>query len=186
MDNALGAGADTGFGQKQDREMNETFLEVMQRKGWVQAQDGSWFKPKYHHFGVGVGKIVESGASASRQNSCSDSTTVPARTPKRIRQSSKPLLNQLETEFLVRLHDVYPSLKIRPQAKRYRLANGIWYKPDFTAVTVDGEMAWEVKGPHAFRGGFENLKVAASSYPEIRWILVWKENGQWQEQEVLP
>lgn len=109
---------------------------------------------------------------------------------KRIRQSDKPLMNKLESEYFAFLKAIYPFAHIRAQAKRFRLGNGIWYKPDFTSVLHYGdsmkETAWEVKGPHAFRGGFENLKVAASLYPEIKWILVWKQNGKWQEQEVLP
>lgn len=105
---------------------------------------------------------------------------------RRLRQDSKPLLNNLETEFFNWLKAFYPSAIIRPQAKRYRLANGIWYKPDFTALMLGRECAWEVKGPHAFRGGFENLKVAAATYPEIKWVLVWKQDGRWQEQEILP
>lgn len=104
---------------------------------------------------------------------------------KRLRQDSKPLLNKLETEFFNWLKAFYPSAVIRPQAKRYRLANGIWYKPDFTAI-LQQEWAWEVKGPHAFRGGFENLKVAAATYPEIKWTLVWKQDGRWEHQEILP
>jgi len=121
-------------------------------------------------------------------------------TGKRLRQSSKPLMNKLESEFYARLLADKASFatEIRIQARRYRLGNGIWYKPDFTASrwpwpgqtgqTLTHETAWEVKGPKAFRGGFENLKVAASLYPEIRWLLVWKnsETGQWQEQPILP
>lgn len=110
--------------------------------------------------------------------------------PKRIRQSSKPLMNKLEGEF-------YNSIKSRfefvcPQAMRFMLGNGIWYKPDFICFPVgfdsqDTRMrAFEVKGPHAFRGGFENLKVAAHNYVSIIWILAWKEDGQWKEQRVLP
>jgi hypothetical protein len=66
------------------------------------------------------------------------------------------------------------------------LGNGIWYKPDFTGFVDGSYTAWEVKGPHAFRGGFENLKVAANQYKEINWHLVWKEGGQWKDQGVLP
>ena len=120
----------------------------------------------------------------------------PKKITKRVRQSAKPLMNKLEAEFYARIKNEYPNYpEVRLQAKRYRLGNGIWYKPDFTCsaypVTVGEigparETAWEVKGPHAFRGGFENLKVAAATFPEVRWILVWKENGQWKQQEVLP
>ena len=105
----------------------------------------------------------------------------------RIRQSAKPLMNKLESEWMNRLaHTEFSS--IRAQSKRFKLGNGIWYKPDFTAINdeTNRETAWEVKGPHAFRGGFENLKIAAGLFDEIDWILVWKESGQWKQQKVLP
>jgi hypothetical protein len=110
---------------------------------------------------------------------------------KRIRQSTKPLMNKLENEFFVHLvppfdHNGY---RIVPQSVRFMLANGLWYKPDFLKIGDDTDapmVAYEVKGPHSFRGGFENLKMAAHQYPWIKWILVWKENGQWQEQTILP
>ena len=112
---------------------------------------------------------------------------VPVQPPRRIRQNQKPLLNKLETEWFNLVRESYPSHTIRPQALRFRLANGAWYKPDLTAMLTGINVAWEVKGPHAFRGGFEFLKVAAATYPEWRWILVWKdESGKWQEQTVLP
>src|SRR6185369_15972416 len=67
---------------------------------------------------------------------------------KRVRQSSKPLMNKLETEFYERICNLFPN--VRCQAKRYRLGNGVWYKPDFT-ISGCGftETAWEVKGPYA-------------------------------------
>lgn len=111
---------------------------------------------------------------------------IVSKSPKRIRQSSKPLLNKLETRYLAYLESVLPNALIRAQAKRYMLGNGIWYKPDFTAVIDDKEYAWEVKGPHAFRGGFENLKVAAHQYPEIIWTLAWYENDSWFAQRINP
>lgn len=110
--------------------------------------------------------------------------------PKRIRQSTKSLMNKLEQEW-------FESLKHRfhivaPQSLRFMLGNGVWYKPDFICwpVGLDSQdtrmRAFECKGPHAFRGGFENLKVAATKYPQIIWTLVWKSNGQWQEQRIWP
>lgn len=105
------------------------------------------------------------------------------KTPKRIRQSSKPLLNALEREFqcFVQAHT---DLSLVPQSIRFMLANGIWYKPDF--VCFCPLVCYEIKGPHAFRGGFENLKVAASRYPQFTWKLMWKQGAQWKEQIVLP
>ena len=103
----------------------------------------------------------------------------------RIRQDTKPLMNKLEAAWLSEvLKRTNPSA--RPQALKFRLGNGIAYKPDFVDFTGETVTCWEVKGPHAFRGGFENLKVAAAAYPEIRWVLVWKVAGEWQQQVVLP
>jgi len=110
--------------------------------------------------------------------------------PKRIRQSTKPLMNKLEQEW-------FEVLKLRftvimPQSLRFMLGNGVWYKPDFVCWpagfdSADPRMrAFECKGPFAHRGGFENLKIAATKYPAIRWTLAWKENGEWKEQLVLP
>lgn len=118
-------------------------------------------------------------------NGDSKTESPPARTPKRIRQS-RDKMNALELEWFGICKSTYPEdCQILAQAIRFRLGNGIWYKPDVVAFGKR-VYAYEVKGPHAFRGGFENLKVAASLYPWIEWTLVWKENGQWQEQEVLP
>ena len=115
---------------------------------------------------------------------------------KRIRQDPKPLLNKLESEFLTMLTAYHPNAVIWKQALRWKLGNGIWYKPDFAAFVASYPWAgapmkvtkltcWEVKGPHSFRGGFENLKVAAGMYPDISWELVWKEQGEWKKQQVL-
>ena len=111
-----------------------------------------------------------------------------AHPPKRIRQSAKPLMNKLEQEYFERLKRIYAI--IIPQSMRFMLGNGIWYKPDFIAWPLgagsSGMIAFEVKGEHAFRGGFENLKVAANKYQNIMWVLVWKENNQWLQQTILP
>ena len=104
---------------------------------------------------------------------------------KRIRQSSKPLMNKLETSFWKEyLKDYHP--EARAQAVKFRLGNGIAYTPDFVSLGLHPVTCWEVKGPHAFRGGFENLKVAARAWPEIKWILVWKnKDGQWMQQKII-
>ena len=131
---------------------------------WVRNPDGTYSKP--------AGKPTPAAPEIA-----------PA---KRIRQNAKPLLNKLETEWLAVLTArLGPSAIIHAQALRFRLANGHFYKPDFCAMVGTYLTAWEVKGPHAFRGGFENLKVAATLYPDIRWILVWKQDGRWWEQVVL-
>lgn len=113
---------------------------------------------------------------------------------KRIRQESKPLVNKLEGDWLSVLSAQHPDKSIRPQAKRYKLANGAWYKPDFTCsnfMVGNGEMetAWECKGPSCMKNvarGLLTVKFAASQWPEVAFFLVWKERGQWKQQRVLP
>lgn len=106
---------------------------------------------------------------------------------KRIRQSTKPLMNKLESEFAEYLRVIRSHDTVFAQAVRLRIANGQWFKPDFLAIGRDGRITfYETKGPKAFRGGFENLKCAASLYPIMKFILAWKDNGQWKFQEVLP
>jgi hypothetical protein len=118
----------------------------------------------------------------------------PMKEPKRIRQSSKPLMNGLETQFFSYLQNRYPDSIIQPQATRQKLANGSWYKVDFIVFqpreSLQGKayqiMAFEVKGPHAFRGGYEYLKIAASLNPHIKYYLVWKGENGWIQQPVMP
>ena len=112
---------------------------------------------------------------------------------KRIRQSSRPLMNNLETEFWRITCNLFGESLVKPQAMRFKLGNGIWFKPDLVVfspwtddVITKPIRCYEVKGPHAFRGGFENLKVAAHQWPHICWILAWKDGRQWKEQLVLP
>jgi len=109
-----------------------------------------------------------------------------AKEHKRIRQSQKPLLNKLEQECLEWLRLRYDDADIFKQAIRFMLANGHWYKPDFVTWDEHCTIGWEVKGPFAHRGGFENLKVAAHQYRRMCWVLLWKEKGEWQQQSVLP
>ena len=114
------------------------------------------------------------------------------KTPKRVRQGEKPM-NKLEAEWGRILEPL--AVHLRAQSKRYRLANSAWYKPDWTGEVLNkdtdefDETCWEVKGGKKMKGHAKSmltLKVAASTWPEIRWILVWKENGQWQQQTILP
>lgn len=102
--------------------------------------------------------------------------------PQRIRQNAKPLLNKLEAEYL-RILQVR-RVGVRSQAITLKLANGVRYTPDF--FQLDSVEAWEVKGRHAWEDSLIKLKFAAKEYPEIRFTLVWKEDGQWKEQTVLP
>jgi len=120
----------------------------------------------------------------------------PCKPSKRIRQSGKPLMNKLELEWFTIVSTLFPNYpRPRAQAKRYRLANGAWYKPDVTATSwpqTDGpatETAWECKGPRKMKNmarGMLAIKFAAAAWPEVAFFLVWKDAGCWQQQRVLP
>lgn len=120
---------------------------------------------------------------------------------RRLRQDQKPVMNKLEQRFFDEKLKPDYVLKGDPvliQAVRLELARGIWYKPDFFLPAIQGDsscldegrkaIAYEVKGPKVFRGGFENLKVAARVHPWVKFFLVWedKETGNWTRQEILP
>lgn len=116
--------------------------------------------------------------------------------PMRVRQSDKPLMNKIESEYFSILNVQHLTFqRPRPQAKRYQLANGVTYTPDITAsswpddegVEAAVETAWEVKGVHSWDDAMVKIKVAAHEWPEIRWFLVWKDPaGRWQKQRILP
>jgi hypothetical protein len=104
---------------------------------------------------------------------------------KRIRQSEKPLMNKLETEWYQRPNE--DMRWMRCQAITFKLANGVRFTPDFVWLcSSDRLRAYEIKGKHAWDDSLVKLKFAATAYPQIEWYLCWKQNGQWQEQRVLP
>lgn len=109
---------------------------------------------------------------------------------KRLRQSAAPVLNKLETRFYGHLLTQYDRLNIHSQAVRLELARGIWFKCDFFVSPHElctTPTFYEVKGPKSFRGGFENLKVAARVHKWAKFFLVWEDAaGNWQRQEILP
>ena len=110
---------------------------------------------------------------------------------KRLRQSSKPLMNKLETEYLNHLQSRWDN-KFYPQAMTFRLASGLKYTADFFAFDFpwigesSGPTAFEVKGPWFPEHNRAKIKMFATTYPEIRVLLVWLENGVWQSQRILP
>ena len=113
----------------------------------------------------------------------------------RIRQDSKPLMNGLESEWFAILSEQFPNYpRPRAQAKRYKLANGAWYRPDVTASSWPDEggpsceTAWECKGPSCMKNvarGMLTIKFAAAQWPEVAFWLVWRERGEWKQQKVL-
>lgn len=114
-----------------------------------------------------------------------ESKPMPA---KRIRQSTKPLSNPLETEFGQYLQANYPnaSTKFYEQAITLRLGNGLKYTPDWVVCISLRTYCFEVKGKHVWDDSIAKLKMAATVYPKWGWYLVWKQDGQWSMQKVLP
>lgn len=158
--------------------------EQLKAAGYVEISYGEWVKPT-------LGTVAATPPEPRQTEHDSASSMEMLRGAKRIRQSSKPLLNKLEEEYQRILIDKspYANPKVYPQAIRFRLANGAWYKPDLVSWNYGNMRCFEVKGPKGMKGqpkGLMTLKVAAAQYPEVDWYLVWKENGQWQEQLVLP
>lgn len=109
---------------------------------------------------------------------------------RRVRQG-EPKLRKWESEWLEIVKADQKYFNCRAQSIRWRLANGAWYKPDVTAQNVlNGQLTcFEVKGGKGMKGvakGILALKVAATTYPENKWIIIWKDNGQWRQQEIKP
>lgn len=106
---------------------------------------------------------------------------------KRIRQRTQPLSNKLETEFGDYLHGLnWNGAPIYEQAITLRLANGLRYTVDWIVFRDIGTFCYEVKGPKAWDDAIAKIKMAASVYRMWRWFLVWKQDGRWAFQEVLP
>jgi hypothetical protein len=127
---------------------------------------------------------------AKRKAGCQLVDPWPDSPPKKRLRQLAGKLNKLESEWLNCLKRMLPAdTRIYAQSWRVRIANGAWFKVDFCAF-VDGRWrAWEVKGPKQGKNvdrGILALKCAATTYPEVQWILVWKEKGQWMEQVILP
>lgn len=111
---------------------------------------------------------------------------------KRLRQSSKGM-NKLEQAFseCLKPHAKHSGQTFLSQSVTFKLANGLRYTPDFFSFEwaavgeLDRATAWEVKG-HMRDDAACKLKMFAAQYPQVRVILVWKENGLWQSQRILP
>ena len=109
---------------------------------------------------------------------------------KRIRQSSKEP-TKLELRF--RAEILNPEFVagmidgIKEQSLTFKIGNGVRYTPDFIAWASTGRLiCYEVKGPHAFDGALEKLKIAAAIYKDVEWQLWWFAEGEWKSQLVLP
>ena len=145
-----------------------------------------------------TGRILEISESTRRRNPhlygpASEANSAPASSDgKRVRQDKTEVCgpsNKLESDWGRVLAVTNPTAKIHAQSIRFRLGSGAWYKPDFAAMINGRLTAWECKGPKEMKGiakGILALKVAASQYPDVLFVLVWRERGEWFTQEILP
>lgn len=165
--------------------------ESLRAKGWLWL-NGQWYAPN-HPVAKKAKRFAEPPEGFGMD---AISLALKPKTARRLRQDSKPLLNQLETEWFEVLKDRYSGgYEIHAQAWRVKLAAGAWFKVDFCvfAQVFGGDRQWiayEVKGPKKGKNvarGILALKCAAHQFPEICFVLVWKDDdGQWQEQIVKP
>lgn len=117
----------------------------------------------------------------------------PKKPKPRIRQPKSLYDSELEKEWHERMKSDprYGHGTITPKGIRFRLASGLHYTPDFVLRRPESYRlkCFEVKGPRKAKGvskGVAVLKMAAASWPEFTFVFVWKEDGQWQEQVIVP
>jgi len=108
-----------------------------------------------------------------------------------VRQSKASGLNKTEARFLAEyLRPLYTNVK--PHGLTLALANGVKYTPDFIVQSEGVIRAYEVKAMRGNRVHVEDdasvkIKVAASEWPTIKFIITWwdKSKHAWQFQEVI-
>ena len=143
-------------------------------------------------------RAVKKGVSVPAPQKVADEktgrVTFKDKPAKRVRQGEK-LPNKLERDWALVLRAKAPHKKIYEQAVRFRIGNGAWYKPDQFCSNwkiADGEcgpVAWECKGPKEMKNvdrGVLALKTAAAQFPDVLFILVWRDKSGWHEQKILP
>ncbi len=105
---------------------------------------------------------------------------------KRIRQSSKPILNKTEQRYFELLASQGRSvlkqaitLRLDPPYKSYR--------PDLAYLSQAGLCLVEVKGPHRFRkAGIAKAALAAKTYPWFHFVLADWTGTEWKESVLSP
>ena len=104
--------------------------------------------------------------------------------------SRGPKLNKLERDWLAVLKTRWLERGIFVQSIKLRLADGVWYIPDFVVFDFNqyeecAIRAYETKGPHRFREkGILKAKMAAETFKQITFYLVTRKDGQWKEEQL--
>jgi hypothetical protein len=88
-------------------------------------------------------------------------------------------------EYLRRLPHV-KSLHI--QAVTVKIGNDCRFTPDFFYFDANRErlIAEDTKGGHVWEDSRIKAKAAARMFPEFTFIVAYKENGGWREEEIKP
>jgi hypothetical protein len=108
---------------------------------------------------------------------------VKVKQPEMLRQN-KTCLNKLETEYLQILRAQFGDC-VSSQSLTVKIGNGCRYTPDFIVWNSHGCFAYEVKGFMRDDAAVK-IKVAAKLFPLIEFRIVWKTDGRWMEQKILP
>lgn len=120
---------------------------------------------------------------------------IPTRTlkPKKIIRQSGRTPNEtelrFESDYLKPMLAAGEINRYRFESIRLKLANGGWYKCEWTAVNAAGVLVFfEVKGgrPRQREAGILTIKVAAAAYPEFQFFLAQWKDGEWTIQRILP
>jgi len=104
---------------------------------------------------------------------------------KRVRQSQKQP-TKLHRDWGLVLKSLH-SEGVHEEAITLKLCNGVRYCPDWVITTCTESYcltAYEVKG-FMRDDARKSLLFAAKEYPWIRFVLVWREKGEWRQQEIL-
>jgi hypothetical protein len=141
--------------------------------------------------------VIAHNAQVRAKNKRAAPAPAPAISVKQVAKKKKPLLNKTEALFKAELERRGET--VLAQAITFKLADALSYRPDFVTVEpIVSEFqglplprntvtltAYETKGPHRFkREGINKLKMAATAYPWIKWILVERDKNQWTEKEI--
>lgn len=111
--------------------------------------------------------------------------------PKRLRQAAVKL-NKTEAAFALWLREHKPDAQVHEQGLTLRLAAGCRYTVDFVAVEFAPAGAGRIVTAYEVKGGLfrddavVKLKVAASLYRWINFVLVSKRrDGTWAMEDVI-
>ena len=112
-------------------------------------------------------------------------------TPARSMDTRSPFKSKLERSYADYLHTLMVCGDIRLyryEPQTFNLAPGVRYTPDFWVRLKDGKEEWhEVKGyakSLLFRAGMVKVKIAVSQWPWMKFVLVTRRRGIWNQQEL--